>query len=199
MPIAPRTLVAFLVAVSFAAGLNLYATTATLGILARLGWVELPGGLGPLGNPWVIGAGLLLFGCEIFADKIPFVDLVWNVAHTFIRVPVAALLAWRASAPLSPGAQALVVALSAAVAALAHGSKTTARALVTPSPEPVSNIALSSGEDLVAIGLTWLATSHPVAAAVGVGAVLVGVAWFARRLVMVGRSQWRRLQAWRPL
>ena len=192
--LSPGSLVSFLVAVSFAAGLNLYATTATLGLLARLHWVQLPAGLDPLANTWVIAASLILFACELFADKIPFLDLVWNAAHTFIRIPVAALLAWRASAPLSPGAQALVVLLAGAIAAAAHGSKITARALVTPSPEPVSNIALSASEDVGAIGLTWLATQHPVAAAIAVGVALAAVLWFARLLVKTAKLQFARLR-----
>jgi hypothetical protein len=101
---------------------------------------------------------------EFFADKIPGFDLFWNAAHTFIRVPVAALLAYEAASQLSPQLQLLAAAAGAAIAAIAHTSKTAARVLVTPSPEPISNIALSASEDVAAISLTWLATRHPYAA-----------------------------------
>src|ERR1700752_14685 len=100
-------LVALIVAVSFAAGLNVYATVATLGLLAHAGVLVLPASLHLLESWWVIGASAALFGVEFFADKVPAFDLVWHALHTFIRVPVAALLAWRATATLSPGEQLL--------------------------------------------------------------------------------------------
>src|SRR3569623_920785 len=107
LPIPGQELVALIVAVSFAAGLNVYATVATLGLLAHTGAVELPAGLQILGSWRVIGASAARFGVEFFADKIPAFDLVWNALHTFIRVPVAALIAWRATASLSPQQQLL--------------------------------------------------------------------------------------------
>jgi hypothetical protein len=112
----------------------------------------------------VIIASLALFGIEFFADKIPAFDLIWNALHTFIRVPIAGLLAYRATSELSPEHQLLATLLGASVALIAHGGKTAARAAVTPSPEPFSNITLSLGEDVLAIGLTWLATRHPYVA-----------------------------------
>ena len=95
-------LVALIVAVSFAAGLNAYATVATLGLLAHAGVLVLPAALQLLASWWVIGASVALFGVEFFADKVPAFDLVWNALHTFIRVPIAALLAWRATSTLGP-------------------------------------------------------------------------------------------------
>ena len=188
------SLVSFLVAISFAAGLNVYATTTTLGVLAKLHWISLPVGLQPLTNPWVLTAGAVLFTCEVFADKIPYVDLVWNLAHTFIRVPIAGLLAYRAAATLSPSAQLLAAALGALIASVAHGSKTAARTLVTASPEPLSNIALSASEDVAAVGLTWLATQHPVVAAVITGVATVAAVAFARWLVRGFRRQMNGLR-----
>ena len=157
-------LFALLVAIGFAAGLNLYATVAMLGLLARFGHLPLPPGLQLLAGWPVIGASVVLFTIEFFADKIPAFDLIWNALHTFIRVPVAGLLAYRATAELSPEHQLLATLLGAAVALIAHSGKTAARAAVTPSPEPFSNITLSLGEDLLSIGLTWLATRHPYVA-----------------------------------
>jgi hypothetical protein len=159
-------LFALLAAIGFAAGLNLYATVAVLGLLARFGHLPLPPGLLLLAGWPVIAASTALFVIEFFADKIPAFDMIWNALHTFIRVPVAGLLAYQATRQLSPEHQLLATLVGAAVALAAHGGKMAARAAVTPSPEPLSNISLSLGEDAIAIGLTWLATRHPYVAGV---------------------------------
>ncbi len=164
LEIPPAELFALLAAIGFAAGLNLYATVAVLGLLARFGHLPLPPGLHLLQGWPVIIASTALFVIEFFADKIPAFDLVWNALHTFIRGPVAGLLAYQATAQLSPEHQHLATLLGAAVALIAHSGKTAARAAVTPSPEPLSNISLSVGEDILAIALTWLATRHPYVA-----------------------------------
>jgi hypothetical protein len=173
---------ALLIAVSFAAGLNVYATLATLGLLAHTGWVPLPPSLHLLASWWVIGASFALFAVEFVADKIPAFDLVWNALHTFIRVAVAALLAYQATSGLSPMEQALATAVGGAIALAAHGGKTAARAAVTPSPEPFSNFGLSTAEDVTAVGLTWLATTHPYLAG-GIALALVVVVLVVIRLV----------------
>lgn len=168
---------------SFAAGLNLYATVATLGLLSRAEVVDLPPTLHLLTSWWVIGASLVLFGIEFFADKIPVFDLVWNALHTFIRVPVAALIAYQASAQLPPQLQITTAVAGGLIAFAAHGGKTAARAVITPSPEPLSNMALSVGEDVGAIGLTWLATHHPYATG-AVVLTLVAIIVVSIRLVI---------------
>ena len=182
MSFSPANIVALIIAASFAAGLNLYATVLTLGLLARTHWVALPPGLDSLGHTWVLVVCGALFCAEFVADKIPGLDLVWNAMHTFVRIPVAALVAYHASAQLSPEMQVLATALGAAVALAAHSSKTAVRAAVTPSPEPVSNIALSTTEDVAAVGLTWVATHHPIAAA-GVSLVLLASSILAARFL----------------
>ena len=186
LKIPPGELFALLAAIGFAAGLNLYATVAVLGLLARFGHLPLPPGLQLLEGWPVIVASIALFGIEFFADKIPAFDLVWNALHTFIRVPVAGLLAYRATAQLSPEHQLLAALLGAAVALAAHGGKTAARAAVTPSPEPLSNITLSLGEDVLAIGLTWLATRHPyiagTLAAIFVAIIVLLTRWVIRAM-----------------
>lgn len=188
LPFNHQNLVALIVAVSFAAGLNLYATVATLGLLARAGVLPLPEPLHLLAGWWVIGASAALFAIEFFADKIPAFDLVWNALHTFIRVPVAALLAWRATETLSPGQQLAATLLGGAIALAAHGGKTAARVAVTPSPEPFSNIGLSLGEDGLSVALTWLASQHPFLAA-SIAATLVLI------IVVLIRWVWRALRA----
>lgn len=198
MNFTPSTVAALVIAASFAAGLNVYATVLTLGVMARMDWVALPQGLEALGSWWVLGASGFLFAAEFVADKIPGFDLIWNAAHTFVRVPVAGLLAYRATAQLSPEMQMLATAGGAAIAMIAHGSKTAIRGVVTPSPEPVSNIALSSVEDVGAIGLTWMATQHPIVAASVTGILLVAAIVTARwairavrRMFVRGREQMR--------
>jgi hypothetical protein len=176
-------LFAVLAAVSFAAGLNVYATVAALGLLARFGHVPLPTELQLLETWPVIGASVVLFVVEFFADKIPAFDLLWSALHTFIRVPVAGLIAYGATTQLTPPQQLLAAFLGALIALAAHGGKTALRAAVTPSPEPFSNISLSLSEDVLAVGLTWLATPHPYAAA-SIAAGLIIVVILLGRLVL---------------
>lgn len=183
MSFSPANITALVVAASFAAGLNIYATVLTLGLLARTQWVALPPGLDSLGHTWVLVVCGIMFAIEFVADKIPGFDVIWNALHTVVRIPVAALVAYHASSQLSPQMQVLATAIGASVALAAHGSKTALRAAVTPSPEPVSNIALSTTEDGVAIGLTWFATHHPLIAA-SIAVVCLGAAVLAARALL---------------
>jgi hypothetical protein len=184
-------LVGLIVAVSFAAGLNVYATVATLGLLAHAGLLALPSGLHLLASWWVIGACGVLFAIEFFADKIPAFDLFWNALHTFVRIPVAALIAYGATSQLSPEKQLLATLAGGAIALAAHGGKTAARVAVTPSPEPISNFALSAGEDTLAVFLTWFATQHPIAAGGIVVVFLVAIVVVMRWVVRAMRSLFR--------
>ena len=204
IPFTPQEMLAIVVGASFAAGLNVYATVAVLGLLARADLFHLPNSLHLLQSWPTIGAAIALFVIEFFADKIPGFDLIWNALQTFVRVPVAGLLAYGATAQLSPGAQLASAVLASAIAFAAHGGKTAIRAAVTPSPEPVSNIGLSLTEDALAIGLVWLATRHPYAATVVVAILLVllvivirMISKSLRALFRGARAQWRRLElAW---
>jgi hypothetical protein len=188
MPLPPDQLVALMIAVSFAAGLNVYATVATLGLMGHTRWLALPASLHLLADWRVIAVALILFAVDFFADKIPGLDVVWNALHTFIRVPVAALMAFQAAANLSPGEQLVATVAGGLIAFIAHGGKTAARVAVTPSPEPFSNIALSLGGDALAVVLTWLSTWKPYIAA-GIALALVLIA-----LVLV-RWMWRAMRA----
>jgi len=185
----PDQTAAMLAGTSFAAGLNVYATIATLGLLSRAGWITLPSSLDILRSWWIIAVCLALFSLEFFADKVPAFDLIWNALHTFIRIPVAAVLAYVASSHLSPGMQLASAVLGGLIAFAAHGGKTALRAAVTPSPEPFSNMALSFGEDVGAIGLTWIATQHPYIAAaivlVLLALVVLVMRWVIRALRML--------------
>jgi hypothetical protein len=191
LQIPPSQLFALLAAVGFAAGLNLYATVGVLGLLARFGHLPLPPGLHILQSWTVIAASAALFLVEFFADKVPAFDLIWNALHTFVRVPVAALLAFEATKQLSPQQQVLATLLGGAVALAAHGGKTAVRAAVTPSPEPLSNITLSLGEDVLAIGLTWLATRHPYVAGTLATIFVVIIVLLTRCVIRAMRALFR--------
>jgi uncharacterized protein DUF4126 len=146
----------------------------------------LPPTLHAVANPYVIAACAALFLVEFVADKIPVFDLLWNALQTFVRVPVAGVLAYGATAQLPQSEQLLATLLGALIAFAAHGGKVAARAAVTHSPEPFSNIALSLGEDGLVVFLTWLATRHPYASAFIAVLMLVlivlMVRWVARAM-----------------
>lgn len=185
-------IISLVIGASFAAGLNVYAMLATLGFLGRFQVVELPAALHTIENPWVIAASTAMFVLHFFADKIPAFDVIWNALHTFIRIPVAALVAYAATSQLSPEMQVASTVLAGTIAAVAHTGKFAARAAVTPSPEPFSNIALSTGEDAASIGLTWFATRHPYwSAAIAIVLVIAAVILiriFARAVVALFRK-----------
>lgn len=146
---------------SFASGLNLYATVAILGLLHRYQFVTLPLGLEVLANPIVLVAAIAMYLVEFVADKIPYVDSVWDVVHTFIRPPAAALLAWGAFAGVGEEWRLAAALVAGSIALTSHGAKASARAAVNASPEPFTNWILSFAEDALAILLAWLATTHP--------------------------------------
>jgi hypothetical protein len=181
-------LTAILVVVCFSAGLNVYATVGMLGILAHAGALTLPPALHPIENWYVIAVCAALFLVEFIGDKIPVFDLLWNALHTFVRIPVAALLAYGATAQLPPWEQLLATFLGALIAFAAHGGKIAARAAVTHSPEPFSNVALSLGEDAAVVFLTWFATLHPYASAAIVVVALVLIVFMIRFVVRAMRN-----------
>jgi hypothetical protein len=193
-------IIGIVVGASFAAGLNVYATVATLGLLAHTGVLSLPPSLDLLASWYVIGAAGAMFLIEFVADKIPAFDLIWNALHTFVRVPVAALLAYGATTQLSPGEQLLSAFLASGIAFAAHSTKTAVRTAVTPSPEPMSNIALSLGEDVVAVGLTWFAVTYPYIAAAIVVVALILIVFLLRYIYRAMKRTFqgarRQLDAW---
>jgi len=177
----------------FSSGLNLYATVATLGLLQRFGVVHLPPGLEGLSHTWVLGTAVALYLLEFFADKIPFVDTIWDAIHTFIRPPAAALLAFAAAGAASPEWRWGAALIAGGVALTSHGTKASARAAVNTSPEPFSNWVLSFGEDLLAVWLTWMATAHPVATTIIVFALLALSIFLLYHLFRFARRALHRL------
>ncbi len=162
---------------AFASGLNLYATIAVLGLCQRFNLVDLPTQFEPFGHPVVIGVAVVLYLVEFVADKIPWVDTVWDAAHTIIRPVGGALVAITALGSPSPSMDALAGMLGASVALATHLTKAGTRAAVNTSPEPVSNWILSFVEDLIAIGLVYFATEHPV--------IALGITVFLLTLILV--------------
>ena len=171
---------------SFAAGINLYATVAILGLAARFGWVDLPEQFRVFDNDVVIGVAIVLYIIEFVADKIPWVDSVWDAVHTVIRPIGGAVIAVVTLGDASPTVKGLVALLGGTLATGTHLTKAGTRAAANASPEPFSNWALSLAEDAFVIGLSALALKYPVAAALvvilGVVMMLAFAAWIVRAL-----------------
>ena len=169
----PLETLGFALGTSFASGLNLYATVAAAGLFQRFGVIHLPAQLDVLANPFVVGLAVTLFVIEFVADKIPYVDSVWDAVHTFIRPPAAAFLSYSAFAGGVPEEWRVAAALLAgSVALTSHSAKATTRAAANVSPEPFSNWTLSLAEDSIAVFLAWMAATHPLVTA-GIVVVLV--------------------------
>ena len=154
-------IIALTMGASWAAGINLYAAIATLGILGTTGNITLPPDLQVLANPLVIGSACLMYAVEFIADKMPGVDTGWDSIHTFIRIPAGALLAAGAVGNVDPAVSLAAALLGGTLAAGTHGMKAGSRLLINSSPEPFSNWTASILEDLAVIGGIWTAVNHP--------------------------------------
>jgi len=162
---------------AWVSGIRLYAVVATLGWLGKLGYAQLPGELVMLTNPWVIGVSTGLFVIEFVADKVAYVDSVWDAVQTFIRIPAGAVLAAAAFTEFDPTIQVVAGLVGGGLALTSHGTKTTARLVVNASPEPVSNVAVSTAEDVVGgLGLA-LALLVPILAVFFVTGLTIA-SWF---------------------
>lgn len=144
------------------AGINLYATVLVIGLASRFDWVNLPDSFEPLASSWVIGGAAALFVLEFLADKIPWIDSLWDAIHTLIRPIGAAVVAVAALGPASPGMEVAAALLGAAIGASTHAAKAGTRLAVNASPEPASNIAVSLVEDGFVVGLVLLLLTHPL-------------------------------------
>ncbi|MEN3338031.1 MAG: hypothetical protein V7647_1707 [Acidobacteriota bacterium] len=180
---------------SFAAGINLYATVAILGLASRFDWVALPPQYRVFDNDIVIAAALVLYAIEFVADKIPWLDSVWDAVHTAIRPLGGAFIAVATLGHASPVMQGLAALLGGTLAAGSHFTKAGTRAAANASPEPFSNWILSLSEDVFVVGLGMLALNHPIAAAVVVTICVVVIAAFAAWLVSAIRRRWGRRTA----
>jgi hypothetical protein len=179
---------------SWVSGLSLYAAVATLGLLSRFAHLELPGELHVLTSGWVIGIAVTLYVVEFIADKIPVVDSAWDVIHTFIRIPAGAVLAATAFGDFDKTIQVIAFLLGGGLALSSHGTKAATRAIVNTSPEPLSNIAVSLTEDVIAIVSILLAVFLPVLLFIVVAAGLVFSAWVLPRVIRFFRQVFRSVR-----
>ncbi len=195
-PLNMPSLMALAAGLGWASGLRLYALVFTLGALDRFAGVTLPGDLSALSNVWVIGLSGVMLLMEFFADKIPWLDSVWDSIHTFIRIPAGALLAGAVMGDQGAAAQIATGLLGGTLAAGTHLVKTSTRAAINTSPEPFTNIAASSTEDAMFAGGMWAMLNHPLVFLGGLGVffvfavVVIFLLWrFVRRVF------WRRKTA----
>jgi hypothetical protein len=168
---------------AWTAGINLYATIAVLGLLAHFKLAHLPGGLHVLDNWIIIGVALFLYVIEFVADKVPYVDTVWDAVHTFIRVPAGAVLAAAATADINTEVQIIAFLVGGGLALATHGTKASVRAGANLSPEPFSNWTLSLVEDFIAIAASIVAILSPVIILVVVAVFLLIFIWILPRVV----------------
>jgi hypothetical protein len=176
---------------SFAAGINLYATVAILGLASRFDWVALPPQFKVFDNDIVIGAAIVMYVIEFVADKIPWLDSVWDGVHSVIRPIGGALIAVATLGHASPTVEGLVALLGGTLAAGSHFSKAGTRVVANASPEPFTNWFLSIAEDIFVVGLGVLALKYPIAAAVVVAIGVVLIVVFFSWVVRAIRRRWR--------
>ena len=172
-PLNMPSLMALAAGLGWASGLRLYALVFTLGALDRFAGVTLPGDLSALSNVWVMGLSGVMLLMEFFADKIPWLDSVWDSIHTFIRIPAGALLAGAVMGDQGAAAQIATGLLGGTLAAGTHLVKTSTRAVINTSPEPFTNIAASSTEDAIFAGGMWAMLNHPLVFLGGLGVFFV--------------------------
>jgi hypothetical protein len=170
---------AFAMGSAWLSGINLYATVLTLGLLERFHMAQLPGDLGYLGHTWVLGVAGALYAVQFVADKIPAIDSVWDLVHTFIRVPAGAILAASAFAHFDPKIRLIAMLAGGGIALSSHGAKTATRLAANTSPEPFSNVLLSLIGDAIAFGGALVMSVHPVVLLViALGACVLSILLF---------------------
>jgi hypothetical protein len=177
---------------SLAAGVNLYATVAILGLASRYQWVQLPEQFKVFDNPWVIGVAGVLYVIEFVADKVPWIDSIWDSVHTLIRPVGGAVIAVASLGEASPATTGLIALLGGVVTASSHVTKAGTRVAANTSPEPFSNWFLSLGEDAFVIGLSFITLKYPLIA-LGVSVVILLL------IVLTARSIWKWLKRREPI
>ena len=183
-----------IVPLAFASGVNLYATVAVLGLSSHYGLVSLPEQFRVFDNPVIITAALAMYLVEFVADKIPWFYSMWDAVHTVIRPLGGALVAVTALGEASPAANALVALLGGSIAMTTHLTKSGTRAAANTTPEPFSNWALSLGEDVLAVGLSYAALQHPMIALIVAVLLLVVIVFFAAMIVRFVRRRFSRMR-----
>lgn len=188
-------LIALAAVLGFASGIRLYAVLLVIGLVGFAGWVQLPQGLQVLSNPWVLGAAGLMFVVEFFADKVPAVDSLWDALNTFIRIPAGAALAAGVFGfgNGDPVWTTMAAILGGSLAATSHLAKTGTRAAVNTSPEPFSNVIVSTAEDVLVGGLLALVLTYPLVAFAIVLLLVVAALWLLPKLLRFVGGVLRRL------
>ena len=187
--------VALAAGLAWGSGIRLYAVLFLAGMMARLGYIDLPAGLVVLTHPVVLGASGFMFAVEFFADKVPGFDTLWDAAHTFIRIPAGALLAALALGDQDPALILAAAILGGTLTSAVHLTKAGSRALINTSPEPFSNWTASFGEDALLLGGLWAAFLHPLVFLAGLAIFLLLAIWLLPKIWRGLRVVWRRLQA----
>jgi hypothetical protein len=191
-------LIAIASVLGFTSGIRLYLVLFAVGLAGYMQWVPLPAGLQLLAHPWVLGASGLMMAIEFFADKIPALDSLWDTVHTLIRIPAGAALAAALFGGDSATWATVAALLGGSLAATSHFTKAGSRALINTSPEPFSNVAASTAEDVLAGGLLLLVLAYPwVAAGIVLLLVLLAI-WLLPKLVRFVVRLLRRLTGGEP-
>jgi len=185
--------VAIAAGLAWASGIRLYAAVFIVGVLGRVGWIHLPADLVVLEHNWVLAASGVMLVAEFLADKVPGFDSVWDAVHTFIRIPIGALLAWGAMGDSTPALQMTAALLGGAITGGTHFAKAGTRAAINTSPEPFSNWTASFGEDGMLLAGLWIAFHHPLVFLVLLALFFALVIWLVPRLLRFLARLWRRL------
>jgi hypothetical protein len=189
-------LIALATALGWASGVRLYAVLFIVGAVGYAGWVELPEHLRLLSHPLVLSASGFMVLAEFFADKIPGFDSVWDLAHTFVRIPAGAALAAGVFGDSPPAWTLAAAIIGGTLAAGSHFTKAGARVLINTSPEPFSNWAASFGEDLLVGVLIYLALAYPLAALAVIAALVLLSIWLLPKIARAIREIIQRLASW---
>jgi len=188
LPLDMASLAALAVGLGWASGMRLYGLVFTLGMLGRFAGVQLPHGLEVLTHGWLLWLSGSLLVTEFLADKIPYVDSLWDGLNTFIRIPAGAALAAAVMGDQGTGIQVAMALLGGSLAAGTHFAKAGVRAAINTSPEPVSNVAASFSEDAMAAAGLWVLFSHPVWFLVGLAVFMALAVWLIIHLWRFVRS-----------
>lgn len=183
---------------AWASGIRVYEAIFIVGLIGRMGWVQLPEHLQLLEHNWVLGASGFMLIIEFVADKIPAVDSAWDAVHTFIRIPIGAMLAWGAMGNAAPDVQMAAALLGGTIAGGTHLAKISTRAAINTSPEPFSNWTMSFSEDGILLGGLWLVFQHPLVFLVLLAVFLLLLVWLIPKLFRFLAGVWRRLVGTRP-
>jgi hypothetical protein len=186
-------LLALAAALGWASGLRLYLVVFLTGLAGWIGWLPLPPGLQVLQHPALLGASGFMLFIEFFADKIPWVDSMWDLVNSVIRVPAGAALAAGALGADSATLALVAALLGGTLAATSQAAKTSTRAAANASPEPFTNVGLSLLEEGLVVAALWLATNHPLVFAVLLVVIVLAMWWITWKLFRFLRALWRRV------